>query len=43
LLAVIDHVQADGDLLLHDIGYRSADARGEGVLVERTTLISEAQ
>jgi hypothetical protein len=43
LLAVIDHVQADGDLLLHDIGHRSADTRGKGLLVKWTSLLPEAQ
>jgi hypothetical protein len=33
LLAIIDHVQTNGDLLLYDIGYRSADALRKGSLI----------
>jgi hypothetical protein len=43
LLAVVDHVQANGDLLLHDIGHRSADTHGKGVPVEWTALLSVTQ
>ena len=33
LLAIIDHVQTNGDLLLYDIDYRSADALRKGSLI----------
>jgi hypothetical protein len=43
LLAVIDHVQAGGDLLLHDIGHPSADTRSQGMLGKWTAFLPEAQ
>jgi hypothetical protein len=43
LLAVIDDVQADGDLLLHDLGHPSADTLSKDMLVERTAFLPEAQ
>jgi hypothetical protein len=43
LLAVIDDVQADGDLLLHDLGHPGADTLSKDMLVERTAFLPEAQ
>jgi hypothetical protein len=43
LLAVIDDVQAAGDLLPHDLGHRRADSLGKGVPVVWVALIPEAQ
>ena len=34
LLSVIDDVQTNGDLLLHDLGHRGTDTGGKGGLVE---------
>jgi hypothetical protein len=42
LLAIIDHVQTNGDLLLYDIDYRSADALRKGSLIQRVTFLTLA-
>src|SRR5262245_3531575 len=41
LLAVIDHVEAHGGLLLHNISHRSAHTLGKGSLVQWTTFLTQ--
>jgi hypothetical protein len=42
LLAVIDHVEANGGLLLHNIGYRSANALCKDSLVQGVMFLTLA-
>jgi hypothetical protein len=43
LLAVVDHVEADGDLLLYHIGHCRSNTGVKGLLVERPAFLPEAQ
>lgn len=43
LLAIIDNIQANGNLLLHHLGDRSSDAPRKRGLVKRMALLSETQ
>jgi hypothetical protein len=43
LLAVVNHIEANGDLLLHDIGHRRTDPICKGGLVQGTTFLTQAE